>query len=222
MSFGVYIGIKSTLATHPVNVVEKPNYNILSQKEQRRVYVSRLLDEIGDESIAADKRLFLVDELPDDLTAAEVDNIVKFIRESPNGNYELAIKNNLFNELLAQQEVDKHLAEKMIAISSDAAQNITVRIYATQHLRTLYEITHDTGIRNYYYALLEQSDDELAGTALLALNYLSSSYPEEFERSIVMEKALTMAKNSATNPLNRISAMQVAVAQPDNELIVVL
>ncbi|WP_176013988.1 hypothetical protein [Victivallis sp. Marseille-Q1083] len=156
------------------------------------------------------ERLNTLHDLPDDLSADDCRLLMAYLSAGPNDNFEYALKNDIMNVLRNQAHLPPELTGTLLALYRDKAENIVVRVYALQHLRPQYEKTKDPAIREAFYEALDESDTEIAGGALLALRYLATEYPTEFDRERVTSKALELAEQPETFLLTRISAVQVA------------
>ncbi len=161
-------------------------------------------------TVSTAQRLRLVHVLPDDLSETDREAIATFLKQGRNDDIELVIKNDLMNKLRNQQTLPPELTKVLLGLYADRGQNITVRIYALQHLRPQYELTRETEIREAFYEALNETDNEIAGGALLALRYLSMEYPEEFDASHISQRAVEIAMDPGVNPLTRLTAVQVA------------
>lgn len=156
------------------------------------------------------ERLQKVHALPDNLSATDREAITSFLKYGSNSDIELVIKNDLMNKLRNQKELPPELTKVLLELYSDRGQNITVRIYALQHLRPQYELTRDETIRQAFYDALNETDNEIAGGALLALRYLCTEYPNEFDTTLISRRAAEIALDDNVNNLTRLSAIQVA------------
>ena len=156
------------------------------------------------------ERLRQVHALPDDLSAADREAVARYLKYGENSDIELVIKNDLMNKLRNQKTLPPELTGVLLELYSDRKQNITVRIYALQHLRPQYELTRDAAIRQAFYDALNETDNEIAGGALLALRYLCTEYPKEFDTAVISRRAAEIAQDGNVNNLTRLSAVQVA------------
>lgn len=156
------------------------------------------------------ERLRQVHTLPDNLSATDREAIYHYLKYGENSDIELVIKNDLINKLRNQKTLPSKLTGVLLELYSDRKQNITVRIYALQHLRPQYELTHDANIRQAFYNALNETDNEIAGGALLALRYLCMEYPNEFDTEMISRCAAEIALDENVNNLTRLSAVQVA------------
>lgn len=118
--------------------------------------------------------------------------------------------------------------EFLIGLYQDHTLHPVVRDYALQHLRTWYWRNAERGAhaerrdavervppeaqrepaRDVFWQALAETDSSIAGTALLALQELSSLDPA-VEAEAVREAALRLAAGSRHGPLARITALQV-------------
>ena len=122
------------------------------------------------------------------------------------------------NKLRNQKTLPPELTGVLLELYSDRKQNITVRIYALQHLRPQYELTRDAAIRQAFYDALNETDNEIAGGALLALRYLCTEYPNEFDTAVISRRAAEIAQDGNVNNLTRLSAVQVAAMLGNAEI----
>lgn len=156
------------------------------------------------------ERLRLVHALPDDLSETDREALATFLKHGRNDEIELVIKNDLMNKLRNQRTLPPELTGVLLGLYADRGQNITVRIYALQHLRPQYELTREAEIREAFYEALNETDNEIAGGALLALRYLSMEYPEEFNTALISRRAAEIALDPGVHSLTRLTAVQVA------------
>ena len=164
------------------------------------------------------ERLRQVHALPDDLSAADREAVARYLKYGENSDIELVIKNDLMNKLRNQKTLPPELTGVLLDLYSDRKQNITVRIYALQHLRPQYELTRDAAIRQAFYDALNETDNEIAGGALLALRYLCAEYPKEFDTAVISRRAAEIAQDGNVNNLTRLSAVQVAAMLDNAEI----
>ena len=164
------------------------------------------------------ERLRQVHALPDDLSAADREAVARYLKYGENSDIELVIKNDLMNKLRNQKTLPPELTGVLLELYSDRKQNITVRIYALQHLRPQYELTRDAAIRQAFYDALNETDNEIAGVALLALRYLCTEYPKEFDTAVISRRAAEIAQDGNVNNLTRLSAVQVAAMLGNAEI----
>lgn len=156
------------------------------------------------------ERMKLVRALPDDLSAADLRAVAEYLKHGPDNEAEYVIKNDLMNKLRNQRKPVPELNRLLIDLCTDREQDVTVRAYALQHLRPQYEETGDPAIRDVFFAMLDETENGMAGGALLALRYLAEEYPKEFDAKEVGRRAAEIAASEGTANLTRISALQVA------------
>lgn len=164
------------------------------------------------------ERLRQVHALPDNLSAADREAVARYLKYGENSDIELVIKNDLMNKLRNQKTLPPELTGVLLDLYSDRKQNITVRIYALQHLRPQYELTRDAAIRQAFYDALNETDNEIAGGALLALRYLCTEYPKEFDTAVISRRAAEIARDGNVSNLTRLSAVQVAAMLDNAEI----
>ena len=164
------------------------------------------------------ERLRQVHALPDDLSAADREAVARYLKYGENSDIELVIKNDLMNKLRNQKTLPPELTGVLLDLYSDRKQNVTVRIYALQHLRPQYELTRDAAIRQAFYDALNETDNEIAGGALLALRYLCTEYPKEFDTAVISRRSAEIARDGNVSNLTRLSAVQVAAMLDNAEI----
>lgn len=173
---------------------------------------------VNPETAPSAERLRQVHALPDNLSAADREAVARYLKYGENSDIELVIKNDLMNKLRNQKTLPPELTGVLLDLCSDRKQNITVRIYALQHLRPQYELTRDAAIRRAFYEALNETDNEIAGGALLALRYLCTEYPKEFDTAVISRRAAEIALDGNVNNLTRLSAVQVAAMLDNAEI----
>ena len=220
------LGIFYIHYSQPEPVVEvyrdMKNRQSLSVKESANTTTTSVdyLAIVLDKNQSTAVKIKSVDLVSDNLSEIEQQTVIDFIKDSPNGTGEYVVKNNLMNRLVDQNKPMSGLNDAFIAIASDKNQDIVVRAYALQHLRPLYERNRDVAIKDFFYQALQEEDTEVAGGAMLALNYLMNhdEYGFDFERESVIQQAKKIALNDTSNNNNRITAIQVASVGKDPEL----
>lgn len=161
-------------------------------------------------SASTAERLRQVHMLPDNLSQTDREAVARYLKYGPNRDIELVIKNDLMNKLRNQKVLPPEWTGVLLDLYADRRQNITVRIYALQHLRPQYELTREATIRQAFYEALNETDNEIAGGALLALRYLCTEYPEEFDTVLIARRAAEISQDTTVNVPTRVSAVQVA------------
>lgn len=164
------------------------------------------------DSISSAGRLRQAHQLGNNLSENDRLAIAEYLKHGPNNDIEYVIKNDLMNKLRNQKEIPPELTELLIGLANDRKQDIVVRSYALQHLRPQYEQTKDEAIKEIFYSALDEHQSEMAGVALLALRYLVTEYPNEFDRQLIATKVLDIVKDKDTYVLTKISAIQVAAS----------
>jgi len=157
------------------------------------------------------KTVELVNSLPNNLSSTERQALYDFLRHGPNDSYHYAVKNDIINVLRNQAEPPPELTDILLELYQDKNQDKVVRIYALQHMRPWYRMQSqkDPRIKEAFFSALDEPDTEFAGTALLAMRYLSKDQ-EGFDAQEIAGKAWKLAENADANLLSRISAIQVA------------
>lgn len=109
-------------------------------------------------------------------------------------------------------------AEGLLALFEDRSGDPVIREYAIQHLRRVYErLTRedgDTGVRARilaaFDAALDETESAMPGTALLALNGLAETLPEDIPPDLVRDRAVALLADDTAADRARITALAVA------------
>ncbi len=126
------------------------------------------------------------------------------------------LKNNVMSALVAQHPTLPDLAPQLVAISANPGLHVVIRDYAVQHCVVLYEELNQIPeaqvsrrhLRDGLYQALTETNNSLAGTALLGMSRLSLE-DADFDRGRIQRAALKCATDSRTGELARITALQV-------------
>lgn len=127
-------------------------------------------------------------------------------------------KNELLDVLCALDPPPAWLADTLVQMYHDRSQDEVIRDYAVQHLAALYEqmLALDLNdpqsrqvIHDALWEAVGETDDSIAGTALLGLVTLAKESPEQFDRAEIGRAALRTAGDANTGELARITAFQV-------------
>lgn len=170
------------------------------------------------------ERLAAVRTATTNLAAADWDALYSFLlTKSPaddeqNGQ---VLKNTLMDVLCALNPPPAQLADLLVQVYHDRTQNEAVRDYAVQHLATFYEQINAgsedlrrarsyelSEAENALWEALAETDDSIAGTALLGLLRLGQGQPD-FDAKAVSRAALKLAQDNSAGELSRITALQV-------------
>ena len=156
-------------------------------------------------------RLRLVNSLQRNLSADDRRALYRFLKLGANNKNNYVLKNDILNALRDQKPLTPELTDVMLDLFYDKNQDIVVRSYALQHLRPWYldEQQHDEGIRQAFYDGLKETDNEIAGVALLALRYLAE-HSDDFDKTFIADKAAKIATDENSYILTRITAVGVA------------
>jgi len=164
------------------------------------------------------QRLNAVHSLSTDLNQAEIKALYEFLESHPGTDRKTWVtlhylKNDVLTALQNQTEPPQGLADVMVGIYNDPAQDLVTRDYAIQHLITWYSQGAHGGedARARIRATLLDAagqNDSIAGTALLGLHRLSKSDPisksEEIKRI-----ALRLIETTEISPAAKVTAIQV-------------
>lgn len=144
------------------------------------------------------------------------------------------LKNELLNGLCETKPPPVGLGGVLERMYRDPNQHIVVRDYAVQHLVALYEgierasendrlarASEAARVRELFWEALSETDNSIAGTALLGLAHLSGNR-REFDRDRLAAAAVDLAREESTGELTRITALQVSAQLGVREMIPVL
>lgn len=159
------------------------------------------------------ERLNSVHELEKNLSEDERNALYYFIASRPDDSETLVLKNDIMNALRDQKNHPREYADVMIALFNDHSLGETTRDYIIQHLRPWFEDNPDDRARilPVFRAALRETEGSIAGTSLLALDYLSRKFPM-IDSSEVAAAAADMVRSTTDSNLSRISALQVAAS----------
>ena len=158
------------------------------------------------------QRIQAVSTLGKSLSINERNAVYSLLRNEENGENMLVVKNNLLNKLRNQNSMPPELTSAMISMAGDKNLNDIVRAYVIQHLRPQYRDVSDADQRraivDTFTAAIGETDKEVAGNALLAMENLSQDF-KEISREDVAQVALDMADDDSVKLHNRIAAVAV-------------
>ncbi len=151
-----------------------------------------------------------------------------------------AIKNDVLDKLLRQKELPEGIGLQ-IAEMADNAENDTVwRDYCIQFMEPFYEkrskveslnvegLNDDTSaqsassadelktIHDAMFSALDERSETLAGTALIGLELLSRSH-EEFNRELIVEKAVEISSDEMASSSSRLTALRLSAMTEGSE-----
>ena len=130
-----------------------------------------------DSNLGFAERVKAVRAIRTELTGPEVDAFSRYLRtptpqsgQDPDGEHWL--RNVMLDTLVQQAEVPRGLADLLVAVYQNPAQDEVMRDYAVQHMVPAYELVSAPEQANLQKALWQavgETDTSIAGTALLAL-----------------------------------------------------
>ena len=157
-------------------------------------------------------------------TDADIDALYSYLltkNPADDDQIEQVLKNDLMNELCALKPPPVQFADTLAQLYHDRSQNEVIRDYAVQHLATFYgemstasddlkrTRSFETGeAASVLWDALSETDDSIAGTALLGLSRLGQSHTD-IDAKQVAEAALKLAEDNQAGELSRITALQV-------------
>ena len=170
--------------------------------------VTKILDKAN--GLKFRERLSLVNSLPRNLSFEDKKALYYYLKYENNNRETLCMKNDMLNALRDQKNPPEELTDVMLDIFYDKSQDIALRCYALQHMRPWYldERMQDPAIIQAFYDGLEESENEIAGVALLGLKYMAEQNTN-FDKDLISQKAATIAADENTYVLTRISAVSV-------------
>lgn len=156
------------------------------------------------------QKLKAVHALKKNLSKKERNALYYFIDSRPDNEEGYVLKNDIMNALRNQAATPEEYADIMIHFFKDKNMDTTTRMYILQHLRPWYEEKeYDRDrIRQLFYDALEETDNGIAGTSLLALNSLSTDF-NDFDTDLIATAAAKIAESTSSSTLSRISAIQI-------------
>jgi hypothetical protein len=166
------------------------------------------------------ERLSLVNSLPRNLSSEDKQALYYYLKYEKSNRDTHCMKNDMLNILRDQKTPPAELTDVMLDLFYDKSQDIVVRSYALQHMRPWYmdEKMQDPAVKQAFYDGLEETENEIAGVALLALKYLSE-HDENFDKNYISSKASEIASNEGTYILTRISAVGVCGKMDSTEAL---
>jgi hypothetical protein len=174
---------------------------------------------IVDTHVRFEKRLNAIRSLSGNLTDGDWKVLQQFLLTPDGldkGQLGQVIKNELLDELCAQNPPPIGLGDVLTQMYRDQQQNKVIRDYAVQHLVPYYEQINlqpdsartEQALRDVLWEASDETGDSIGGTALLALQRLSKQY-NGFDQGKIATKALQMAADNNASELAHITAFQV-------------
>jgi len=181
-------------------------------------------------------RLIAVHNLGKSLGQKEIEALYWFLGNRLDGQFDLdnlsfnAIKNDILDALVAQNNTPPDLGEKLLQYFRDKTMDVTWRDYCVQHFSTYYEtkwgrddstrlaLPERIQLMRGYDEALAEPENGIAGTALVGLERLSTLYPE-ISRQQLGEKALKLAKDGRSDIQTRIAAINVCGATGTSSIL---
>jgi len=163
-----------------------------------------------------EQRVARVHALPANLTDQEVQALCSYLlfpspATSRNRQEENWLRNEMMDKLTAQAALPADVAQVLVAIYQDPAQDIVMRDYSVQHLNPAYVQAgpeQRTILQQALWSAVTETDSSIAGTALLALQNLAQDY-KEIDPDTLGEAALNLAGDGRCGELSRLTAVQV-------------
>ncbi len=153
-----------------------------------------------------------------------------------------AVKNDVLDRLLRQKELSEGLGLQMVEMAENPENDPVWRDYCVQFMEPFYErksgesvsqasrLPSDehgrrdgggtgaelTAIHDAMLSALDERSETIAGTALIGLELLSRSY-DEFDREVIVEKAVEIASDEMASSSSRLTAMRLSAQISNNE-----
>jgi hypothetical protein len=177
--------------------------------ERVRAVVSR------DNTLSHRERVDALTAIQTPLTHPEVEALCQYLltpaRDEPKPHLEVWLRNEIMDRLVEVETLPPGVADVLIAVYRDPAQDIVSRDYAVQHMAPAHERATAGDQRKLQATLWQatgETDSSIAGTALLALLYASANSPS-IDQEQIARTALRLATDGRCGELARITAVQV-------------
>lgn len=198
------------------------------QIPERPSRVPDLIAKLCDPSLHRSRHAEAISSLPDDLTQAEFDELLDFIRGPVPQRLKVGSWHVTVNEIMRVLRQPRFkvsgYADAMAGMVLDRSADPVVRDYAAQHLAvSLDRVAHDPTPADFRHALEtflkvvtspEEASQGVTGTILMSLTAQSATFhPEDLAPYRERLEAGIVALASADRPVslsNRISAIQAA------------
>lgn len=178
--------------------------------------------------------LLAVNDLSYELSADDVAGLREMLNFSndqfPEGMRPIeinAVKNDVLDKLLRQQDLSHGLGLQMVEMAGNADNDPVWRDYCVQFMQPYYEKASErelhvdgqgrstdqedelSAIREAMLNALDERDSTIAGTSLIGLELLSRTH-EEFDRETITTKASEIAADESASPSSRLTALQLS------------
>lgn len=186
--------------------------------------LSPAVRQIVDQHADLDARLYATEAVSTNLTAPDLNVLYSFLLQPDQQDQDQlgqVLKNQLMDSLCEIQPPPAQLGGLFASVYRDHSQNVVIRDYAVQHLAEFYRQllnAPDTirqarswemsEAREVLWEATSETDNSIAGTALLALSRLSEQ-DSDLDRHRVARTALRLAGQSQVGDLTRITAFQI-------------
>ena len=176
--------------------------------------------QVADASLPYRDRIAALKDFSLELAQADGRGLTAFLREArpeDKDAWQLALKNVVMDHLCAS---DAPGVRTLLAdIFRDSGQNPVIRDYALQHLIEYAQLQTESGnrrgefneITEILWEAVTETQNSIAGTALLGLSRLSETRPE-IDRGEVADTAWQLAAEDNTGDLARTTAIQVCAS----------
>jgi hypothetical protein len=209
-----------------IQQAKKFNYNQVHSTPNAvvRETISATLQPVVNAMASYPERAAAVRTITTTATVADFNALYSFLlTKSPEDDDQngQVLKNQLMDVLCALNPPPAQLADVLAQIYHDRNQNEALRDYAMQHLATFHQQLNGASeemrriksfemaeAENVLWEGLSETDNSIAGTALLGLLRLAQSEPG-YDEQAVAQAALNLARDNGAGELARITALQV-------------
>jgi hypothetical protein len=179
----------------------------------------RVLGAEGDMDVAV--RWRALRELTAPLSVVDFESLVVFLQDVPvpedfTSTQNRMFKNDLMNVLRLQADRQDQVANVLMGVARDEAQDPVVREYALQHLALLCGAAPETrgAVHEFLRELADAPGRNLAGTSLISL-YRLAEYSGFKEKDELVADAFSLASSTDTDIPTRLTALQVCMLLGD-------
>jgi len=173
--------------------------------------------------------------LPEELSFADV-SALREVLDRPIENFPKrlrpievnSIKNDILDKLLRQKKLPTGMGYQLVKMVEDSKNDSIWRDYSIQYMPQYYERAlqdssvseqERTAVRNALFSALNQREDTLAGTALIALELLSKNDPD-FDRKTILKTATEITNDETASTSSRLTALRISAKKGDAKSVV--
>jgi len=188
----------------------------VSRRQSEHRFVVATVRPLLQTNLDYSARLQAVRALKRELSRGEIEGLFIYLQSrGPEkglaGMQERYLKNTVMDRLIEQKSAASEVTEGLIAVYRDREQDEVIRDYAVQHLGRWYEIAPEEQrdrIEEVLWEAVGETDNTIAGTALLALRRLARTHPE-LDKSAIGRAALEIAGSEDCGEAAQRTALQI-------------